>query len=205
MIRIETEKLPILIWAEEEDLAGQDGAIEQAKNLANHPLARKHIALMPDFHVGYGMPIGGVMATSGGVIPNAVGVDIGCGMIALQTELEAESFDRPASGMHPSWTRTSRTLSPAPRRTMPTWPRCGGACASPRSTGSACWRWSATRLRQSLVARCPLALPSRRITTTPSWSITWAKTSSSTGRAPCTRPDSSPSRAQWALPPISPN
>jgi len=96
MIKIGTEKLPILIWAEEEDLAGQDGAIEQAKNLANHPLARKHIALMPDFHVGYGMPIGGVMATSGGVIPNAVGVDIGCGMIALKTELEADALDRAA-------------------------------------------------------------------------------------------------------------
>jgi len=51
---------------------------------------------MPGFHVGYGMPIGGVMATRGGVIPNAVGVDIGCGMIALQTEIEAESLDRPA-------------------------------------------------------------------------------------------------------------
>jgi tRNA-splicing ligase RtcB len=49
---------------------------------------------MPDFHVGYGMPIGGVLATQGGVLPNAVGVDIGCGMIAARTAIEAESLDR---------------------------------------------------------------------------------------------------------------
>jgi tRNA-splicing ligase RtcB len=49
---------------------------------------------MPDFHVGYGMPIGGVFATRGGVVPNAVGVDIGCGMIAVRTEYEANALDR---------------------------------------------------------------------------------------------------------------
>jgi tRNA-splicing ligase RtcB (3'-phosphate/5'-hydroxy nucleic acid ligase) len=86
--------LPIYVWAEPEHLEGFDSAIEQAKNLANHPLARQHIALMPDFHVGYGMPIGGVLATQGGVLPNAVGVDIGCGMIAVRTEVEADSLDR---------------------------------------------------------------------------------------------------------------
>ncbi len=87
---INTEKLPIKIWAEEEDLVGFDNALEQAKNLANHPLAKKWICLMPDFHVGYGMPIGGVLATQDGVIPNAVGVDIGCGMIATQTDLKTD-------------------------------------------------------------------------------------------------------------------
>src|SRR5262249_9561012 len=86
--------IPILVWAEPEDLLGFDNAIDQAKNLANHPLARDHIALMPDFHVGYGMPIGGVFATVGGVVPNAVGVDIRCGMIAARTELEAAALSR---------------------------------------------------------------------------------------------------------------
>jgi tRNA-splicing ligase RtcB len=94
MIRIDTEKLPIFIWADETDLPGFESAIEQAKNLANHPLARQHVALMPDFHIGYGMPIGGVLATIGGVIPNAVGVDIGCGMIAAKTDIEADSLTR---------------------------------------------------------------------------------------------------------------
>ena len=94
MIKIETEKIPILVWADAADMVGFDEAIAQAKNLANHPVARQHVALMPDFHVGYGMPIGGVFATQGGVLPNAVGVDIGCGMIAARTDIQAESLDR---------------------------------------------------------------------------------------------------------------
>lgn len=60
----------------------------QAKNLANLPCAFHHIALMADAHVGYGMPIGGVLATDGVVIPNGVGVDIGCGMCAVRTGLQ---------------------------------------------------------------------------------------------------------------------
>lgn len=63
------------------------GAIEQAKNLANLPFAFKHIALMPDTHQGFGMPIGGVLATKGIVICNAVGVDIGCGMCAVESNI----------------------------------------------------------------------------------------------------------------------
>jgi len=75
---ITTEKLPIKMWLEEIE----DGAMTQIKNLANLPFAFKHIAIMPDSHQGYGMPIGGVLATKGVIIPNAVGVDIGCGMCA---------------------------------------------------------------------------------------------------------------------------
>jgi len=55
-----------------------------------------HIALMPDCHVGYGMPIGGVIACEGAVIPNAVGVDIGCGMVAVQTDYPADALEKPA-------------------------------------------------------------------------------------------------------------
>lgn len=65
----------------------EEQAILQAINLANHPFAFHHIALMPDAHMGYGMPIGGVLATKGVIIPNAVGVDIGCGMLAVKTSL----------------------------------------------------------------------------------------------------------------------
>ena len=65
----------------------EDGAIDQAKNLARLPFAFRQICLMPDTHQGYGMPIGGVMATIGNVVPNAVGVDIGCGMCAVKTSL----------------------------------------------------------------------------------------------------------------------
>ena len=60
----------------------------QARNLANLPFTFSHVALMPDSHEGFGMPIGGVLATNGVIIPNAVGVDIGCGMCALKTSLQ---------------------------------------------------------------------------------------------------------------------
>lgn len=61
--------------------------MKQALNLANLPFAFRHVAIMPDCHEGYGMPIGGVLATTGVIIPNAVGVDIGCGMCAVKTSL----------------------------------------------------------------------------------------------------------------------
>lgn len=84
MIRtINTERRPIILWLEDID----HDTLEQAKNLANLPFLHHHVAIMPDAHVGYGMPIGGVAATEDVVIPNAVGVDIGCGMCAVQTSL----------------------------------------------------------------------------------------------------------------------
>ncbi|BDD05738.1 RtcB family protein [Aureibacter tunicatorum] len=81
---ISTEKRPIKLWLDDIE----NGALEQAKNLANLPFAFKHIPLMPDSHQGYGMPIGSVLATKEVVVPNAVGVDIGCGMCALPTSLK---------------------------------------------------------------------------------------------------------------------
>jgi len=79
----ENNAKPIKMWLDDIE----DGALDQAKNLAKLPFIYKHIAIMPDSHQGYGMPIGGVMATKGVVVPNAVGVDIGCGMCAVKTSL----------------------------------------------------------------------------------------------------------------------
>lgn len=90
---ISTEKIPIKMWLDDIE----DGALGQAKNLANLPFAFHHIAIMPDSHQGYGMPIGGVLATRDVIIPNAVGVDIGCGMCAVKTsltEIETETIKR---------------------------------------------------------------------------------------------------------------
>ena len=80
---VTTEKLPIRLWLHDIE----PGAMQQAKNLANLPFAHSHIAIMPDAHEGYGMPIGGVLAIKDHIIPNAVGVDIGCGMTAMRTSL----------------------------------------------------------------------------------------------------------------------
>jgi len=84
------EHRPIKMWLDDVE----EGALAQAKNLANLPFIFKHIALMPDCHQGYGMPIGGIMATMGVVIPNAVGVDIGCGMSCVKTSLKSEDINK---------------------------------------------------------------------------------------------------------------
>lgn len=83
-------KVPIKSWCNNPE----DSAIEQAKNLANLPFIFKHVALMPDTHCGFGMPIGGVIACDNVVIPNAVGVDIGCGMAAVKTSLTEITTER---------------------------------------------------------------------------------------------------------------
>lgn len=65
----------------------EQGAIDQALNLARLPFAFKQIVMLPDAHQGYGMPIGTVLATNDVIIPNAVGKDKGCGMCAMKTNL----------------------------------------------------------------------------------------------------------------------
>ena len=84
------QNVPIKLWLNDIET----GAYGQAVNLSKLPFAFKHIAIMPDSHQGYGMPIGGVLATQKVVIPNAVGVDIGCGMCAVKTSLKADQLDR---------------------------------------------------------------------------------------------------------------
>ena len=87
---VTSERLPIKLWLDDIE----PGAMEQAANLARLPFAYHHIAIMPDAHQGYGMPIGGVLATIGTVVPNAVGVDIGCGMCAVRSTLVEYDTDR---------------------------------------------------------------------------------------------------------------
>ncbi len=67
-------------------------AITQIRNIAAMPFTFKHVAVMPDCHVGKGATVGTVIATKGAVIPAAVGVDIGCGMIAVRTGLRQEDL-----------------------------------------------------------------------------------------------------------------
>ncbi|WP_035588385.1 RtcB family protein [Hippea jasoniae] len=76
-------RIPIKLWTEKIE----EGALKQAINLSNLPFAFSHIAIMPDVHEGFGMPIGAVAAFEDVVIPHAVGVDIGCGMHAIKTIL----------------------------------------------------------------------------------------------------------------------
>jgi tRNA-splicing ligase RtcB len=87
---ITTEGHPIKMWLEE----AEEGAMKQARNLANLPFVFKHVCLMPDAHEGFGMPIGGVLAADGVIVPNAVGVDIGCGMCAVKTNVSSTSLSK---------------------------------------------------------------------------------------------------------------
>jgi tRNA-splicing ligase RtcB len=80
---ITTERVLIKLWLDDIE----EGALQQACNLANLPFAFKWVAVMPDAHEGFGMPIGGVLAALGTIVPNAVGVDIGCGVLAARTDL----------------------------------------------------------------------------------------------------------------------
>jgi tRNA-splicing ligase RtcB (3'-phosphate/5'-hydroxy nucleic acid ligase) len=67
-----------------------ENSVQQINNVAAMPFIHKHVAVMPDAHYGKGATVGTVIATSGAIIPAAVGVDIGCGMMAVKTTLKAE-------------------------------------------------------------------------------------------------------------------
>lgn len=85
------QHVPIKIWLEDSSKI-EPQCLEQAVNLSNLPFAFHHIALLPDTHCGFGMPIGGVLASKGYVCPASVGNDIGCGMGYLQTNVPVASF-----------------------------------------------------------------------------------------------------------------
>lgn len=73
-------------------------AVAQIENMAKMPFVFKHVAVMPDAHAGKGSTVGTVIATKGAIVPAAVGVDIGCGMMAVKTSLTAN--DLPDSLSH---------------------------------------------------------------------------------------------------------
>ncbi|MDR5734203.1 RtcB family protein [Caballeronia sp. LZ025] len=81
---------PVKMWTK--GVPVEDEARRQLSNTARMPFIYKHIAVMPDVHVGKGSTIGSVIPTLGAVIPAAVGVDIGCGMMAARTTLSANDL-----------------------------------------------------------------------------------------------------------------
>lgn len=80
-------RVPVKSWTK--GVAFEEKAREQLKNISQMPFIHKWVAAMPDVHLGKGATIGSVIPTKGAVIPAAVGVDIGCGMMAVKTELTA--------------------------------------------------------------------------------------------------------------------
>ena len=86
---ISTERVPVKIWTDEVD----EQSKQQLRNIASLPFVHHHVAAMPDVHLGIGATIGSVIATHKAIIPAAVGVDIGCGMLACRLSLTANELD----------------------------------------------------------------------------------------------------------------
>lgn len=82
--------VPIKMWTR--GVPVEDGARDQLTRAARMPFVFRHVAAMPDVHVGIGATVGSVIPTKGAVIPAAVGVDIGCGMMAARTSLMASDL-----------------------------------------------------------------------------------------------------------------
>ena len=85
-----THNVPLKLW----DSAGpfEAGAMQQLRNVASLPFIHRHVAGMPDVHWGKGATVGSVIATKAAIVPAAVGVDIGCGMMAVRTSLGADQL-----------------------------------------------------------------------------------------------------------------
>src|SRR5512146_3452266 len=87
---IETSGVPIKAWTR--GVGVEDSARRQLENVARLPIVFHHVAVMPDVHFGIGATVGSVVATEKAIIPAAVGVDIGCGMMAVETTLAASQL-----------------------------------------------------------------------------------------------------------------
>jgi tRNA-splicing ligase RtcB (3'-phosphate/5'-hydroxy nucleic acid ligase) len=85
VIKNKDSKVPVKIWTDDLD----EKTMQQLENLTALPFVHKHVAVMPDAHLGIGCTIGTVLPTFKAIIPAAVGVDIGCGMSAIKTNLTA--------------------------------------------------------------------------------------------------------------------
>jgi tRNA-splicing ligase RtcB len=82
-------RVPVKIWTDDIE----ERAKQQLSNIAQLPFIHHHVAAMPDVHCGIGATIGSVIACHKAIIPAAVGVDIGCGMIASRLSLHANDLD----------------------------------------------------------------------------------------------------------------
>lgn len=93
----ESNYFPIKVWLKDlKDI--EESCLEQAYRLSELPFLHKWVCLMPDTHTGMGVPIGSVIPTKGVIIPNAVGVDIGCGMGFIGTNIKYEDIKEIETG-----------------------------------------------------------------------------------------------------------
>ncbi|MEI8207790.1 MAG: RtcB family protein, partial [Methylococcales bacterium] len=86
------QRVPVKIWTTDID----EPSTVQLANIASMPFIYHHVAVMPDVHLGIGATIGSVIATHKAIIPAAVGVDLGCGMVAAKLSITANDLDEKA-------------------------------------------------------------------------------------------------------------
>ncbi len=96
------QRVPVKIWTDTVEAQ----ALSQLRNAARLPFVFKHVAAMPDVHLGIGATVGSVIATKGAICPAAVGVDIGCGMMAVRTNLTASQLPDSLEGLRHSIERS---------------------------------------------------------------------------------------------------
>src|SRR5690349_15215336 len=114
---------PIKAWIEGVELEEQ--ACKQLLNVASLPFIHHHVAVMPDCHWGMGATIGSVIPTVDAIVPAAVGVDLGCGMVAQRTTLTAEDLPDSLAAIRDAIERAVPVGGPGERGSWKEWGRHG--------------------------------------------------------------------------------
>ena len=158
-MQIITEKgrAPIKAWVDGVEL--EEEARQQLRNVASLPFIHHHIAVMPDCHWGMGATVGSVIPTVGAIVPAAVGVDIGCGMMAQRTTLRAERSARRPRAICAR--RSSARCRTAARATRGSWQgaRPARACRQPSRAAWRAHRRTAISASSQSTRRSPQAAP----------------------------------------------
>jgi tRNA-splicing ligase RtcB len=89
---VEQDRVPMKLWTEGVGEV-EPAAMQQIRNVASLPVVGPHVAIMPDVHYGIGATVGSVIPTKAAIIPAAVGVDLGCGMMAVRTDLSVNDLE----------------------------------------------------------------------------------------------------------------
>jgi tRNA-splicing ligase RtcB len=143
---------PIKCWTR--GVPVEDAAKQQLRNIAQLPFIHRHVAIMPDVHWGMGATVGSVIPTIGAIVPAAVGVDLGCGMMAARTSLRAEDLPDALAGL-----RSAIEAAVPHGRTHNGGPGDRGAWGRPPAAVEAAWsalmpRWQAICADHPHLERC---------------------------------------------------
>jgi tRNA-splicing ligase RtcB len=151
---LQSEGVPIKAWTRGVPVEAEAAA--QLRNVARLPFIHRWVAAMPDVHWGIGATVGSVIPTVGAVIPAAVGVDIGCGMMAVQTTLTANDLPESLRGVRTAIERA------VPHGRAPGGRRDHGAWANPPAAAQAAWAELAPRFG-AIAARHPAVRQSNHL------------------------------------------